>query len=1368
MKIHRSSFIMASLLIAFIGIIACTLTPENETLEQNLRTEFKNPPNSAKPRVWWHWMNGNVTKDGIKKDLEWMHRSGIGGFQNFDAALATPTIVEKRLTYMTPDWIDAFAYATKLADSMKLEMGIAGSPGWSESGGPWVKPADGMKKLVWSEVKVVGGIKNIVLPEPPQTTGPFQNIPKQPKFGIPADIESLPTYYQDVAVIAYKVNDNDKSMEELGVSVTSSGGNFSIQQLTDGDLTTSSLLPRDDSKKAAWIQFSFPKAVTIKSITMVGGGTPGTFGRGGDPVDSRTLEAGNDGKSFKTICTIPPGRMLQQTISIPVTTAKYFRIAIKNPPAQVNPFAMMTGGDATPFTPPGTEIAEIVLHTVDKINCFEEKDAFAPVGDLDQKITRATEDAIPNKDIIELTDRLNPNETLNWTAPDGQWKIIRFGYSLLGIENHPASEEATGLEVDKLDPIAVTDYLTNYLNQYKEATKGLMGENVGLQYIITDSWEAGAQNWTDNLPQEFESRRGYSMIPWMPAFTGQIISSSEATEKFLWDFRKTLSEMLAEYHYDKMTEILAQFGMKRYSESHEAFRAMVADGMDVKRSAAIPMSAMWTPNPMMNGNDQTGYISDIRESASVAHLYGQNLVAAESMTAFGIGGLAWSYCPENLKPTADLELANGLNRFVIHCSPHQPVDDKVPGLGLGPFGQWFTRHETWAEKSLVWTTYLARSSYMLQQGQAVADILYLYAEDNNITSLFFRKLPDIPKGYDYDFINVNALINLISVKDGQLYAPSGMKYSALVLDKSMKTMSLEVLQKIKELVEQGAIVIGDAPKRTPSLLDDETTYKKIVNSLFNGEKVHAKNIETVFSNLKITPDFINNVNGQELLYVHRKLENTDVYWLNNRADQSISTDVSFRISGKIPEIWHPETGEIEEVSYTMKDGYTNLKFEMVPNDAVFVVFEKSTELTTYNAPISTEDDLLKEITGPWDVIFQKDRGAPESAVFDKLISWTDSKVEGIKYFSGTASYKKSIEISSLELSDLSKIVIDLGDVKNIAEVFVNGKSAGIVWKTPFKVDITNLLKEGVNDLEIQVTNLWVNRLIGDEQPNVQEKITYTTMPFYNTNSPLLPSGLLGPVKLLKKRTQVFENNDLTITKLEEHTWVIETADNTTMYLLEGDEKAMLIDTGTKCENLDSVVHIVTPKPLTVVLTHIHPDHAGNIKYFDEIYYHPADSVLMGMFNFDFHGKANFIKDGDQFDLGNRPIDIKHMPGHTPGSVVLLDKNHSICYTGDAFGSEVVWLQLQPHLPIQTYINSCKKMEELMDDGITKIYYGHYPYIKHPFGKDYIKKMRTLAEKLLDGTAPKAQEFPVKIPEGAKDPMITTLDGVSIVFDPTNL
>lgn len=1087
--------------------------------QDSIYKQFVTPPAAAKPRVWWHWMNGNITKEGIRKDLFWMHKSGIAGFQNFDASLMTPQIVEKRLTYMTPEWKEAFRYTTRLADSLKLEMAIAGSPGWSETGGPWVAPEDGMKKLVWTEVRLKGGATNIKVPPQQGITGPFQNIPFQEGFGGGADHSKLPLFYRDIAVVAFKLPSSDKSLAELQAVITSSGGNFTVAQLTDGDLATTNLLPSDGQTGFAWIQFAFPSPQTIKAVSMMGGGDRGPFGLKGEFKDNRAIEVSDDGVTFRFVSFIPAGNVLQRTINIPETTGKFFRVTVKNPPPEFNAFAAMAGGPATPVVPPGTEIAELVLHPATRIQSFEEKSAFAPASDLARQTTPSTTDVISQTDIIDVTSKLKTDGTLAWTAPPGEWKVLRFGYSLMGIHNHPASPEATGPEVDKLDPVAIRKYFSNYLTQYRSATGGLMGKKGGLQFMVTDSWEAGAQNWTADLPDEFQHRRGYSMIPWMPILTGHIIVSSEASEKFLFDFRQTLADMVVQYHYDDLTTILAEHGMKRYTESHESGRALIADGMDVKRRAAIPMSAMWTPNVFMNQNNLTHYTADIRESASVAHIYGQNIAAAESLTALGMGNSAWSYSPGNLKPTADLELAHGLNRFVIHTSVHQPVDDKVPGLGLGPFGQWFNRHETWADQAKAWTDYLSRSSFLLQQGKFVADIVYYYGEDNNITALFAKRLPEIPDGYNFDFINADALINLLSVKEGKLITPSGMRYELILIDSNAVRMSLPVLRKLNALARAGATICGVKPVRTPSLSDDQNEFDRLVNETWNSANSRVttgKSLATVLKDMNIAPDFVYNKPqaDSELLFVHRTTADREIYWVNNRSNRREVVEAKFRVAGKVPVIWHPETALTEAVSYTIANGITAVPLTLHPQDAIFVIFKDTAATTTVSLPEKTSKEIAT-LSGPWQVTFQEKRGAPVSLTLTELASLSNHPETGVKYFSGTATYTKTLKAQKSWLANDKELSLDLGDVGDLAEVIINGKSYGIAWKKPFQVNISGALQKGENTIEIKVTNLWVNRLIGDAQPG-GAKVTYTTMSFYPPDAPLLPSGLIGPVKLLQK------------------------------------------------------------------------------------------------------------------------------------------------------------------------------------------------------------------------------------------------------------
>ena len=1100
-----------------------------------LKSGFENPPNGARPRVWWHWMNGNIAKEGITADLEWMHKVGLGGFQNFDAALQTPQVVQKRLAYMTPDWKDAFKHAILLGDQLGLEMAIAGSPGWSESGGPWVPASEGMKKYVWSETVVHGGQPfSGELPHPPSNSGAFQNegIHDEPTPGA----APIPNFYKDTVVVAYKRPAGDKSVEELQARITASGGSPDFAMLTDGDLEKTTRLPIGEPGHDPWVQYEFPQSQTIRAVTIV----TRRFGEiesfvAGMGAPEKILEASDDGQSFREAAKLTgDDDSPESTIAFAPVTAKYFRVVFKRtPPPHIPDWAQgidpESFGIKLPPKPTDYEIAELVLHAGPRVNQFEEKAAFVPVPDLYHLATSPVDaaQAIAKSDVVDLTPKMTPDGKLDWTPPDGDWVVLRFGYSLLGISNHPATAEATGLEVDKMDRRYVKNYFEKYLDSYKETVGADEMGKKGIRYVINDSWEAGSQNWTDNMIDQFKKLRGYDPIPWMPVLAGRIVDSSEASDRFLWDFRKTIADLIANEHYGELEDVLHEWGMGHYGESHEEGRAFVADGMEVKKFNEVPMSAMWTQVPGMN-KPTFGYNADDRESASVAHIYGQNIAAAESMTA---AAAPWAWSPATLKPTADQEFLNGINRFVIHESAHQPLvgPRTAPGMTLGPFGQWFNRNETWADQAGAWIDYLARTSYLLQQGHFGADLLYFYGEDSNLTAIFEHTSPDIPPGYGFDYINADALIHELSVNNGCIMTKSGMSYRVLGLDAYSKHMSLPVLKAIEKLVNDGATVAGARPADDPSQADDHAEFDRISSELFgDGSGIHTvgqgkvyagQTLAEAFNALKLAPDFDYSKpeSDANLLFVHRKLADGDLYFIDNRSDRDETVDATFRVAGKAPELWYAETGASKPASFRIAEGRTTVPLHLEPWGTVFVVFRKTATETSHSEPKITESKVA-DVEGPWKVSFQPDRGAPPSITLDKLIDWKDSTDAGVKYFSGTGTYAKTVQAPAAWFRKGSRLWLDLGNVKNLAEVTINGKDLGVVWHTPYRVDVTAALKPGANEVNIKVINAWVNRLIGDQQPGAT-KYTMADVHPYKASSPLLPSGLLGPVAVVRAETE---------------------------------------------------------------------------------------------------------------------------------------------------------------------------------------------------------------------------------------------------------
>ncbi len=1122
-------------IILFTGEIATPAQQSRQTQNSptaSLEEGFKNPPQSAMPRVWWHWMNGNITKEGIKLDLEWMHRVGIAGYQNFDAALATPQVVDKRLPYMTPEWKDAFRYAISLGDQFGMEMAIAGSPGWSETGGPWVPPSEGMKKYVWSETIVEGGRPfSGKIAHPPSNTGAFQNIGIRDQLAEGA--KTAPQFYADAAVIAFPVAADSLDQDAEKPQITSNGARVDFAALSDGDLEKTTGLPIPAPDAETWIQFSYsrPQAIDAVSFVVPQLGFREQFAGITNPT--MALEASDDGTQFHKVADLKSGAAPEQTVSFEPVTAKYFRVTFRRTPPPPRP-AWAEGLDPASFGfggashgPATYKVAELVLHAEPRINRFEEKAAFTPGEDFYKYPTPAftSKSAIEKSEVIDLTSKMQPDGTLDWTPSAGRWMVLRIGYSLLGITNHPATAEATGLEVDKLDHRYVKNYFEKYLDSYKDTVGADEMGKKGIRYVINDSWEAGAQNWTDNMLVQFKKLRGYDATPWLPVLTGRVVESSEASDRFLWDFRKTIADLTANEHYGELEAILHERGMGHYGESHESGRAFVADGMEVKKFNEVPMSAMWTQRPGVN-EIQYGYNADDRESASVAHIYGQNIAAAESLTA---AAAPWAWSPASLKPTADAELLNGINRFVIHESAHQPLIGKAPGLSLGPFGQWFNRNETWAEQAGAWVTYLGRSSYLLQQGHFGADIIYFYGEDNNLTELFQHSAPNIPFGYGFDYVNADALIHELSASNGTITTKSGMQYRVLGLDPNSRHMSLPVLRAIHKLVNDGAVVVGPKPVDDPSLADDQAEFQRLSTELFgDGAGVHKLGsgsvyagfkLENALAELKIKPDFdvAKQSNHADIEFVHRKLAHGNIYFVDNRSDHGESIDATFRVAGLEPELWYAETGIRKPVSFKIVDGRTTVPLELEPWGTVFVVFRKPTTAMslTLAEPATTP---VATVAGPWKVAFQPGRGAPDSITMNELSDWSKSDDPGVKYFSGIGTYSNKINASSSWFKSGAKLWIDLGDVKNLAVVTVNGKKVGETWHAPYRVDATSALKPGENEITIQVINAWVNRLIGDQQPGAKQ-YTFTTQKPYRANSPVLASGLLGPVRIVRESTK---------------------------------------------------------------------------------------------------------------------------------------------------------------------------------------------------------------------------------------------------------
>jgi hypothetical protein len=1122
-KIFALAASMVCACVANLGVVASASSAQSrDEGGDELARAFRDPPDSARPRVWWHWLNGNITEDGIRKDLEWMRASGIGGVQTFDVNFFTPQIVKDRLAYMSPQWRQAFRYAFTQADRLGLEMTIASSPGWSETGGPWVAPADGMKKLVWSETEVIGGQRlSGPLALPPRTTGPFQELALAPEPD--AKPGASPTLYADVAILAFPTS-GSAPLADPRVTLAD-GRALDAALLTDGKFGEPISIARSADPTGTVVSIAFDGPQTVRSLDFHAPGGADLFN--GEAFVA-TLEAERAG-GWVRIADFAPS-LVPGTIGFAPVTASRFRVRI----VPVNRRSVIDTISApgyagspqapAPAAPSSFKFTELRLSADPRINAFQEKAGFSVARDYYALETPAigAEQGISPGSVIDLSDRLRADGSLDWLPPKGHWRIVRLGYSLVGKTNHPAPAEATGLEVDKLDGAAVRRYMRSYLDTYR-AIVGADGLGAkGVAGLLTDSTEVGAFNWTPKMLEQFRRLRGYDARPWLPALTGVIVGSRQQSDAFLYDFRRTIADLHASEHYGVVAQVAHANGMKVYGEALEGWRVSLGDDMDMRRHADIPMAAMWVfpretgPRPLL--------LADLRTAASSAHLLGKPIVAAESLTS---SRFPWAQGPADLRRVVDLEFANGVNRIVIHTSPHQPVDDKQPGLSLRHIGQFFTRNESWASMARPWMDYIARSSLLLQRGRFVADVAYFIGEEAPAGVLAEKAyFADAPRRHGHDLVNATAIRDLMRVDKGDLVTNGGARYRLLYLAGSSNRMTLPVLRRVAMLVEAGATVVGDPPTSSPAMADDPRIFAALVKRLWSGAAVTrvgkgrvvaGTDLDGALVRIGVAPDFdartmdAPTVQAPGIDFVHRRLDDGDVYFVRNAGSAPVAFDAQFRVTGKAPEIWRADTGLMRDATFRMQNGATTVPLMLDGEDSIFVVFRRATRAQAQDHP----EPVLREvgrIDANWTVAFQPGRGAPSTADMPMLRPLNESADAGTRYFSGVSTYRAAFVAPPGTRPD-RPLFVDLGAVGDLAEVSVNGQPAGTAWHAPYRLDVSRLTRPGRNVIEVRVANLWVNRLIGDAQPGAA-KIAWTSAPMYRADAPLRPSGLIGPVRLL--------------------------------------------------------------------------------------------------------------------------------------------------------------------------------------------------------------------------------------------------------------
>jgi len=734
---------------------------------------------------------------------------------------------------------------------------------------------------------------------------------------------------------------------------------------------------------------------------------------------------------------------------------------------------------------------------------------------------------ISHATITNLTAKLSKDGRLSWDVPPGKWTIMRFGRTITGQTTRPAPKPGLGLECDKFDRAATQFHFDYYvqtlINQVSPLHKGR-----GLTTLHFDSWEMSSQNWSTDFRNQFKKRRGYDPLNYFPVVAGYSFDNTEISERFLWDLRQTAQELVIENHVGYLKTLGARHGLKF---SLEPYDLNPCSDLELGTVADIPQCEFWSKG--------YGFSTEYScfEATSIAHTGGHSIVAAEAFTANP--GEDWRLYPGNMKDQADWALCCGINRIIFHRYQHQPWLDRFPGMTMGDYGVHWDRTQTWWNMAEGFHTYLARCQQMLRQGHQVADILYLVPEG---APMVFRPpesatqsgLPD-RKGYNFDGCAPSTLIKSATVKNGRITLPDGMNYSILVLPR-FETMTPKLLQKIVQLTKAGATVIGNPPKKSPSLVDYPTCDQKIAhlaNTLWPPNSSASENsvgkgriipdtdktpglypcyefTEQILKKMDISPDFQSTGN---LRYIHRKTDDADIYFIANRETHPQTIQCQFHVTGSHPELWNPVTGQRRILPQFSHNGkMTQIPIKLDSTESMFIVFRPGFTIETSETQNFATPTEFLTITNTWTVSFDSKWGGPKQIQFSTLSDWSTNSNIGIKNYSGIAIYKTTFDIPST--TPTQQLRLSLGTVHNMASVKLNGKNLGIVWCDPWTIDIpAGLLTEKGNQIEITVANLWVNRLIADQALPPEKRLTWTTRNPFKPNTPLVSSGLIGPVKL---------------------------------------------------------------------------------------------------------------------------------------------------------------------------------------------------------------------------------------------------------------
>ncbi|MDX2020309.1 MAG: glycosyl hydrolase [Deltaproteobacteria bacterium] len=1082
----KARALVAPLLALIVACAAAYAAPADPLL-----AGFLQPPPQARPLVWWHWTNGNVTQAAITADLEAMQRVGIGGVQLFDVDVGNPLLVPTPVDYMTPRWLQLLAFTARECKRLGLSLSVHSSAGWSESGGPWVRPADGMRKLVWSETQVTGPTTFTgTLPSPPRVFGPYGNLARE-KMGTPAERwpAEVPEDYTDEYVLAYPT---PAGRRFPGASGTLSGNvpNFDPKVVTDGDLNTRLKLPFTDAHTPVMVDVHFDDPFVAQALSLAAGWIA--------PLGE--LQSSQDGKTFTKVIDLPRpsvgSRPIPKTVTFTPVKAKHFRLVFLPRTSKLS-----------------FEFAELQLFEAPRVHRFEDKAGFGLLPDVD--IERgAPAVGVDPKRVVDLTKRFKQGKGV-WQVPAGSWTLVRVGHAATGMKNRPATAAGLGLEVDKLNAQAVRRYISTFLSRLQGAGVFAAGSMNG---VLMDSWEAEHQNWTPGFMSAFRKRRGYDPLPFLPAMTGAVIVNAEASDRFLWDVRRTIADELSNNHYGVVRRAVAARGLRLEAEAVGQGMPMIADQLQARGRTDVPMGEFWVPAPGAPLQAK----ADCKEAASAAHIYGKQLVGAEAFSS-GPDVPAWSQTPRSLKAVGDLHFATGINRLSLHQFTLQPDDTRKPGLTLKEYGSPFNRLNTWWDASGAWFTYLSRAQFLLQQGWFVGDVVYLYGEGAPATVADKADLvPAMPPGRDYDFVNTEALLNHARMLDGVLNFPGARGFRILVMPPS-QVATPALLLKLRGFVRQGLTVVGPRPLRSPSLRGD-AEVKALAAELWGpceqaacehkvgrGRVITGATLEAVLQQQSSPADIAlaGETQPDAVATIHRQTKTDHIYFLANLTEFKQILKITLRAQGSTLQMWNAETGAHTSIPFHVDGATIRTDVALKPLESVFLLVRQG---KGDQAAGEMAQGAALEVAGPWDVEFTSPfaQEASHHETFARLQSLSKHANPLVHHFAGNATYR-----AQLQVPRSSALTLDLGHVHDVARVRLNGSEVATLWNQT-GVDVTNFVHAGRNELEIIVSVGWPNRLIGDAALPPTQRKTWTTFNPYTATSPLREAGLLGPVRLIPR------------------------------------------------------------------------------------------------------------------------------------------------------------------------------------------------------------------------------------------------------------